>query len=427
MYKLLMSIYKEVLLLKRDPGGLVILFVMPLFLIITITLIQDSTFKTATESRIPILLVDNDKGEVSKMVLENLDGSSSFSVITKDKGRQIDEAFAKEKVFEGKYQLAIIIPEQLSAGLQAKVDENVAKIMEGFGTADTLAATTPVQKNEPKEVRLYFDPASQTAFKSAVKSTVDKMISQIETRSIYNAFSKQLGEESTAAFKQESYISFKEIVPMFENKAMVPNSTQHNVPAWTLFAMFFIVVPLSINIVKEKNQGTQIRLRTNPVSYATVIAGKTITYLIICMLQFYLMVAVGVYLFPHIGLPALGLNDTFLLMSVVALFSGFAAVGFGILLGTLAKTQEQAAPFGSTSVVILAAMGGVWVPVFAMPKIMQYIAKASPMNWGLEAFYDVLLRNNTLLGIVPQLAALFLFFIVMVAISLIYDEKKRAV
>lgn len=427
MYKLLMSIYKEVLLLKRDPGGLVILFVMPLFLIITITLIQDSTFKTATESRIPILLVDNDKGEVSKMVMENLDGSSSFSVITKDNGKQIDEAFAKEKVFEGKYQLAIIIPEQLSAGLQAKVDENVAKIMEGFGTADTLAATASVQKNEPKEVRLYFDPASQTAFKSAVKSTVDKMISQIETRSIYDAFSKQLGEESTDAFKQESYISFKEIVPMFENKAMVPNSTQHNVPAWTLFAMFFIVVPLSINIVKEKNQGTQIRLRTNPVSYATVIAGKTITYLIICMLQFYLMVAVGVYLFPHIGLPALGLNGTFLLMSVVALFSGFAAVGFGILLGTLAKTQEQAAPFGSTSVVILAAMGGVWVPVFAMPKIMQYIAKASPMNWGLEAFYDVLLRNNTLLGIVPQLAALFLFFIAMVAISLIYDEKKRAV
>lgn len=427
MYKLLMSIYKEVLLLKRDPGGLVILFVMPLFLIITITLIQDSTFKTATESRIPILLVDNDKGEVSKMVLNNLDGSSSFSVITKEKGKPIDEAFAKEKVFEGKYQLAIIIPEQLSAGLQAKVDENVAKIMEGFGTADTLAATASVQKNEPKEVRLYFDPASQTAFKSAVKSTVDKMISQIETRSIYDAFSKQLGEESTAAFKQESYISFKEIVPMFENKAMVPNSTQHNVPAWTLFAMFFIVVPLSINIVKEKNQGTQIRLRTNPVSYATVIAGKTITYLIICMLQFYLMVAVGVYLFPHIGLPALGLNGTFLLMSVVALFSGFAAVGFGILLGTLAKTQEQAAPFGSTSVVILAAMGGVWVPVFAMPKIMQYIAKASPMNWGLEAFYDVLLRNNTLLGIVPQLAALFLFFMAMVAISLIYDEKKRAV
>lgn len=428
MHKLLISIYKEILLLKRDPGGLVILFVMPLFLIITITLIQDSTFKTATESKIPILLVDNDKGEVSQMVMKNLGSTNSFSVITENGGKPIDEAFAKEKVFDGDYQLAIIIPENLSSGLKAKVDENVAKIMEGFGTEDSTAVAAPsVQNTKPKEVRLYFDPATQTAFKTAVQSTVDKMISQIETKSIYNAFSEQLGEESTAAFEQESFISFKEIVPMFENKAMVPNSTQHNVPAWTLFAMFFIVVPLSINIVKEKNQGTQVRLRTNPVSYATVIGGKTITYLIICMLQFYLMLVVGIFLFPKIGLPVLELNGTFGLMSIVALFSGLAAVGFGIMLGTLAKTQEQAAPFGSTSVVILAAVGGVWVPVFAMPKIMQYIAKASPMNWGLEAFYDVLLRNNTLAGIAPLLAALLLFFLAMVAISLIYDEKKRAV
>lgn len=428
MYKLLISIYKEILLLKRDPGGLVILFVMPLFLIITITLIQDSTFKTATESKIPILLVDNDKGEVSQMVMKNLGATNSFAVITEKDGKSIDEAFAREKVFDGDYQLAIIIPENLSSGLKAKVDENVAKIMEGFGTEDsTVVTASSIQKTKPKEVRLYFDPATQTAFKTAVQSTVDKMISQIETKSIYNAFSEQLGEESTAVFQQESFISFKEIVPMFENKAMVPNSTQHNVPAWTLFAMFFIVVPLSINIVKEKNQGTQVRLRTNPVSYATVIGGKTITYLIICMLQFYLMLAVGIFLFPKIGLPVLALNGTFWLMSIVAIFSGLAAVGFGIMLGTLAKTQEQAAPFGSTSVVILAAVGGVWVPVFAMPKVMQYIAKASPMNWGLEAFYDVLLRNNTLAGIAPLLGALLLFFLAMVAISLIYDEKKRAV
>lgn len=427
MYKLWMSICKEVLLLKRDAGGLVILFVMPLVLIITITLIQDSTFKTATESKIPILLVDNDKGEVSKLVQENLGESSSFEVITSEDGKAIDENFAKEKVFDGDYQLAIIIPAKLSEGLKAKVEENVAQIMQGVAAEDTVAKQPLAKKEVAKEVRLYFDPASQTAFKTAVKSTIDKMISQIETKTIYNAFTEQLGEVSTAAFKQESYISFKEIVPMFDNKAMVPNSTQHNVPAWTLFAIFFIVVPLSINIVKEKSQGTNVRLRTNPVSYATVIGGKTITYLIICMMQFYLMLGVGMFIFPKIGLTPLALDGTFLLMSVVALFSGLAAVGFGILLGTMAKTQEQSAPFGATSVVILAAIGGVWVPVFAMPKIMQHIAKISPMNWGLEAFYDVLLRKYTLIGILPQLALLFLFFLIMVVVSIVYDEKKRAV
>ncbi|MXN90005.1 ABC transporter permease [Flavobacterium sp. Sd200] len=423
-----MSVNKEILLLKRDLGGLIILFVMPLILVITITLIQDSTFKTATETKIPVLVVDNDKGEISKTVSENLGESGSFSIVSQLDGKPLDETTAKEKVFDGKYQMAIIIPANLSAGLKAKVEENVNSILEGFTATDSIIAKQVVTKNTaPKEVRLYFDPASQSAFKNAVKSTIDKMISQIETKSIYNAFKEQMGEESTAAFNQESYISFKEIVPMFKDKEMVPNSTQHNVPAWTLFAMFFIVVPLSINIVKEKNQGTQVRLRTNPVSYLTVIAGKTVTYLIICMLQFFLMLAVGIYLFPHIGLPPLVLNGAFFLMSVVALFSGFAAVGFGILLGTFAKTQEQSAPFGATSVVILAAVGGVWVPVFAMPKIMQYVAKASPMNWGLEAFYDVLLRNSTLAGILPHIALLFLFFVAMVAISIVYDEKKRAV
>lgn len=426
MNKLLISIYKEMLLLKRDMGGLVILFIMPLCLVITITLIQDSTFKTATESKIPILLVDNDKGEVSQMVQKNLAGNDSFSVITQSNGKNIDEAFAKEKVFDGDYQLAIIIPEGLSSGLKTKVEENVATIMQGLTETDSVSPAKQ-EKVTPKEVRLYFDPASQTAFKTAVKSTVDKMISQIETKSIYDAFSEQLGEESTAAFKQESYISFKEIVPMFDNKEQVPNSTQHNVPAWTLFAMFFIVVPLSINLVKEKNQGTQVRLRTNPVSYATVIGGKTVTYLIICMLQFFLMLATGMFIFPKIGLPILELNGTFFMMSLVALFSGLAAIGFGILLGTIAKTQEQSAPFGATSVVILAAIGGVWVPVFAMPEIMQYVAKASPMNWGLEAFYDVLLRNNSIAEIWPLLLALFVFFIGMIGLSIIYDEKKRAI
>ena len=263
------------------------------------------------------------------------------------------------------------------------------------------------------------------SFKNAVMNAIDKMISQIETKSIYTTFQNQLG--GNADFEQKSFISFKEIIPRINNKEVRPNSVQHNVPAWTLFAIFFIVIPLSINIVKEKSQGTFVRLRTNPVSNLVVIIGKTITYSIICMIQFYMMVAVAVFLFPSIGLPSLNIEGHLALMSVVALFSGFAAIGFGILLGTVASTQEQSAPFGATSVIILAAIGGVWVPVFAMPKIMQIIAKSSPMNWGLEAFYDVLLRSVSFLEIIPKISLLFLFFIITTSIALFYDKKKRTV
>ncbi|WP_187775474.1 ABC transporter permease [Flavobacterium johnsoniae] len=426
LYKIWMSIVKEFLLLKRDLGGLIILFIMPLVLVITVTLIQDSTFKTVSDSKIPILLVDNDKGSVSKTVFENLEKSNLFSVVTQIDNKTISEDLARENVFKGKFQLAIIIPEKLSSDLQAKVDQNVEKIVSNLGFADSTAASEPQRIIKEKEVKLYFDPAVQMSFKNAVMSSIDKMISQIETKSIYTTFEKQLGEGSTN-FEQKSFISFKEIIPKINNKEIRPNSVQHNVPAWTLFAIFFIVIPLSINIVKEKSQGTFVRLRTNPVSNLVVIIGKTITYSVICMIQFYMMVAVAVFLFPSIGLPSLNIEGHLALMSVVALFSGFAAIGFGILLGTIASTQEQSAPFGATSVIILAAIGGIWVPVFAMPKIMQIIAKSSPMNWGLDAFYDVLLRNVSFLEIIPKISLLFLFFILTTAIALFYDKKKRAV
>nr|WP_315140738.1 ABC transporter permease [uncultured Flavobacterium sp.] len=421
-----MSVYKEFLLLKRDMGGVVTLFLMPLVLIITVTLIQDSTFKTKEDSKIPILLVDYDKGSVSKTVFDNLNMSNVFSVVTTIDNRPITEKFAKEAVFKGKYQLAIIIPSRLSIDLQAKIDQNVQKIVNSLGFADSLAIKKVSNLVNQKEVKLYFDPAVQLSFKSGVMNAIDKMISQIETKSIYTTFQDQLGEGDTK-FEQKSFITFKEIMPRANNKDITPNSVQHNVPAWTLFAIFFIVIPLSINIVKEKTQGTFVRLRTNPVSNIIVLGGKTIMYLIICLIQFYMMIAVAIFLFPHLGLPALNVEGNLLLMSVVAIFSGLSAIGFGILLGTIAKTQEQSAPFGATSVIILAAIGGVWVPVFAMPKIMQIIAESSPMNWGLETFYDVLLRNASLLDLVPELSLLFLFFIVTTTIALLYEKKKRTV
>jgi ABC-2 type transport system permease protein len=423
-----MSVYKEFLLLKRDLGGVVTLFLMPLVLIITVTLIQDSTYKKGDDVKIPILLVDYDKGNVSKTIFDNLNKSNAFSVVTTIDNTPITEAVAKEAVFKGKYQLAIIIPSHLSTDLQAKIDQNVQKIVSSLGFSAPPPPEGGVKPKviDQKEVKLYFDPAVQLSFKSGVMNGIDKMISQIETKSIYTTFQEQLGEGDTK-FEQKSFITFKEIVPKINNKDITPNSVQHNVPAWTLFAIFFIVIPLSINMVKEKTQGTFIRLRTNPVSNKIVLAGKTVMYLIICLIQFYMMVAVAIFLFPHLGLPSLNVEGHLILMSVVALFSGLAAIGFGILLGTIAKTQEQSAPFGATAVIILAAIGGVWVPVFAMPKIMQIIAQSSPMNWGLEAFYDVLLRNASLLDLVPELFLLFLFFVVTTTLALLYDKKKRAV
>jgi ABC-2 type transport system permease protein len=338
------------------------------------------------------------------------------------------EEKAKEAVFSGKEQLAIVIPEGLSVSLQDKVDRNVSGILARFGV-DEEPETTLVKTAVPaKEVRLYFDPVSQMGFKSSVKSGIDKMVSKIETESIYNAFLEELGEDGDEViFDTDNFITFKEILPVQNNKEFIPNSAQHNVPAWALFAIFFIVVPLSINLVKEKNQGTFVRLRTNPVRYATVLGGKTIVYLGVCLIQFTLMLLVGLYLFPLLGLPKLDVSGKLPTLYAVAFFSGLAAIGLGLLLGTIAKTQEQSAPLGAILVVILAAIGGVWVPVFVMPPFMQILSKISPMNWGLEAFYDVFLRNVGFAEILPEILLLLLFFMLTLLIALLYYRNENAV
>ena len=422
MRKLLASTYKEVLILMRDVGGIAVLFIMPLVLVITITIIQDSTFKTIKETKIPVLVVDNDKGEVAKTILEGLKETNTFEII-----QMKTETEAKDLVFGGEYQLAIVIPEDLSISLQKKIDQNVEGILAKFGLEEEIVSEVKTEISK-SEVNLYFDPATQIAFKNSVKSGIDKMISKIETQNIYKTFQLQLGEDSDEPiFDTESFISFREVLPSKNNAEIIPNSVQHNVPAWTLFAIFFIVVPLSINIVTERNQGTFVRLRTNPVHYSIVLGGKTLVYLCVCLIQFSLMLLLGIYLFPAIGLPQLDVSGKLPLLYTVALFSGLAAIGLGLLLGTVAKTQEQAAPFGATLVVILAAMGGVWVPVFAMPKFMQLLANISPMNWGLNGFYDVFLRNSGIVDILPEISFSLGFFLLTVCIAIIYNRQKNAV
>lgn len=419
LYKLWRSFVKEIQLLKRDSGGIVIIFLMPLLLIITITLIQDSTFKNLEGSKIPIIFIDNDKSEVSKVIKKELETSKTFELVT-----NYNEKSAEKAVFTGDYQMAIVIPANLTKDLNSNIDSKVQTIVSSFGLESDSTATKTVA-SKARDIHLYFDPATNAGFKNSVMNAINKMVFEIENKKIYKAFQDQLG--TTEDLENKSLITFKEITPNKGNEEVMPNSVQHNVPAWALFAIFFIVVPLSINLVKEKSQGTSVRVRVSPTPYYIHILGKTFTYLIICVIQFLLMVAVGIWLFPLMDLPQFDVSGKMFHLLIVTLFAGLAAIGFGVLIGTMSNTQEQSAPFGATSVVVLAAIGGIWVPVFLMPEFMQKIAQFSPMNWGLNAYYDIILRNSGIGEIAKELIFLFLFYIAMVTISLLYERKQNSV
>lgn len=420
--QLLACIKKEILLLIRDIGGLVILFIMPLILVVTVTKIQKSTYDSFAEATIPVLFIDHDQDSISAVVKKHISQSGNLKIVSELNGKKLTEDELKSEVFKGKYQVGIVIPERLSKDLDYKINQNVEQILNEFAFDSTEVKYN--QQVSPKTIKLYFDPATSLAFKDNVSNVLDQLITDTENKSIYKAFQQEMGSEDLS-FQNEKFIHFQEIVPEDSKSILKPNVTQHNVPAWTLFAIFFIVVPLSINIVKEKSLGTHVRLLTSPMPYSVQIIGKTITYLAISLFQFTMILGVAKFVFPLIDLPSFKTDGILFSIYGLTVFASLAAIGLGLLIGTIAKTQEQSAPFGATLVVILAAIGGVWIPVFAMSDFMQHFAKISPMNWALDGYYSLILRNQSFIEIVTNIILLILFYIITLFAALYYDRFKR--
>ena len=219
MYKLWIATYKEFLLLKRDVGGLIILFLMPLVLVITVTLIQNSSFVKDDNVKVPILLIDHDKDELSESIIENLVQANTFDIFTDLNGEPINEDQANDLVLRGKYKMALIIPKGLTTNLNKKVAQNVNKILNEMGVEDEKDLDHEII--ETQEIKLCFDPAAHLSFKNEVKNTIDKLASKIESEAIYKNFQKELDNDDLIPFP-ENYIlielSFISAPPLLEER-----------------------------------------------------------------------------------------------------------------------------------------------------------------------------------------------------------------
>jgi ABC-2 type transport system permease protein len=423
MKKLLASIHKESLLLIRDIEGIILMFIMPVSLVIVIALLQQRTFQNLDETKIPLVIVDHDNDSLGIAFRNGIRGSKMFDIteITDRDPQALEEA--RRMVAKGKYQIGILIPENTTKTIKKRAVALVQKQL------PFTIKTEQGQNTSEVVIDLFFDPVTKMSFRGLAQSKLNEFASRTETRIIFQTYSKVIdaitSQNSEIAFPETPIISFREdFVSEYTGGAM-PNAVQHNVPAWTLFGMFLICIPIAGNIIKERNEGCMARLKTLPVSYLGIMSGKSFVYIVICMIQAVLIVLVGIFIMPYIGLPKLIISNNWGALFTITLASAFAASGYGVAIGTIASSHTQASTFGSVSTVILAAIGGVWIPVMVMPDVMRRISEISPMNWGIQGYYDVFLRNAGTLQILPDALKLFGFYIVCTALSL-YFRKYRA-
>jgi len=161
-----------------------------------------------------------------------------------------------------------------------------------------------------------------------------------------------------------------------------------------------------------------------PGSYLAILTGKMLFFVAVCVVQFYLMMQVGIYLLPLLGLPKLMLGQSLLAAFIVAVGIGLASTSYGILVGTVFKTPNQALNFGAISIVILSAIGGIWIPLEIMPSHMQFIGHLSPLSWGLDAINDIYLRNEGVAHIWRHMGKLVSFAVVLLCIAALIEKKR---
>jgi len=424
--RLTATIKKEYLTLSRDKAGLALLFFMPLTLIILMALIQDAPFKDYQELKFDIIVLDNDQKEISQQLVDGLKKTKKFSVHTTYKEKELNEVHAKKLVNQGKFQFAIVIPKGTSLQVQNNSNKVVAKLLNSLGMpSDTNAFT----ESHALYIEIIFDPTAKSAFKIAINNAMEKLVAGIETEMVLKSMSQQLGtaeNDNGLAFDQIRSIEVKEKAAIDKSNGltMITNSVQHNVPAWTIFAMFFIVIPLGGTLLKEREDGSLMRLKIMPGSYTILLLGKVLFYVGVCFVQFILMMLVGIFTMPLFGLPSLQLGHSYFALMVIAIAIAFAATSYGMLIGTIFKTPSQSLTFGSVSVVLLSAVGGIWVPLYVMPLVIQKIGAFSPLYWGLNGINDLFLRHEGLLFILPQVLKLLGFSALCIFLAQWFEKKS---
>lgn len=425
MRKLFAAVAKELLLLRRDRAGLTVLFLMPVLLVVAITLVQKNVMELTGQSKTRLLMADLDKGSLGKTLSDSLE-EGNVEIIRHAAGKASLEDI-RAAVQNGDFQVGLVIPVGSSERLRAEA--------EAIFTEKDEKVSKDISNLIP--IYLFFDPAVMPGFRTGLSAQLRMTLEKLALQAKAEQLQKELEKQSTIMlpWPVPSGLSGKRIVNVFDQslfevtdpasgQALAQgkevseyNPVQQNVPAWALFGIFFTAIPIAGGLLQERRSGIQLRLSTLPVSPVLLLTAKVLAYLAVCCCQFSLITLIGAHFFPVLNLPAFSLGQDILPLLVVVLLTGLAACGYGIFLGTACRTYEQASTLGSTTVVAAAAIGGVMVPVYAMPQIMQRLSIISPLNWGLTAFHDILLRGNSLALVQGDLLRLGCFFLVTVLLA----------
>ena len=386
MRKLLILFRKDFALCLKDRVGLLLLFVMPIFLTLVMIALQDASFEQVEEQKIPIVFVNEDQDLLGNAMQDSIAASDFFAPVSSLNNKLLSAATAQRLVAEGKYQMGIVIPSHTTQTIKNKLLNIVKEQLppDIFQVPDKVADAND-------KVLIFYDPTTKFSFKQATTSSLRSYINKAETAILFKTYANVLSAMTNQAVSDKDMDG--ELIGLEEayastltngdvEKEIFPNSTQHNIPAWVLFAMFFICIPMAGNIIEERDSGIYKRLKTMPLSSWQIVLSKIFVHILFCVAIAFVLFLFGVFIIPLLGFHQLQFGHNLFSILVFTIVVSFAATAYGYFISVISKSFNQAGVLGSISVMILAALGGLWVPIYVMPNMMRKISAISPLKLG---------------------------------------------
>mgnify|MGYP006282699763 CR=1 FL=1 len=154
-----------------------------------------------------------------------------------------------------------------------------------------------------------------------------------------------------------------------------------------MLALITAMLVTALTIAREREQGTFDQLLVTPLRPFEILLGKTLPGFVIGMLQGTLILLASTLWFK---VPLLGSLGALYVGLALFLLSG---VGVGLLISSLASTQQQGLLGGFMFMVPAIILSGFATPIANMPPLVQAITRINPLRYFLVVLRKVFLEG----------------------------------
>jgi ABC-2 type transport system permease protein len=367
-------VLKEVRQVRRDPFSLMMLIALPAFMLVLYGFALNFDVR-----HVRLAVQDRDKSAASRELVASFTRSSYFDLVaTPAAGEDVDALLERRRAWA-----VLVIPEDYARELAAGRAAAVQLLLDG---ADSTTAQT-------------------------VLGYARALVSEQNAALVADALARQ-GRRREPPLALEPRILFN---PELE-------STQFLVPGLIGFLlMLTAVLSTALSVVREKERGTMEQLRVAPLRTFELILGKTIPYLGISL------VATLIILVAARALFGVEIRGSHLDLLVAVLLYLFGALGFGLLISTIANTQALAFQTGLIASMLPAILlSGFIFQIRIMPAWLQLVTYLVPARYFLVILRGIILKGEGLATYWPQVAALVLYGLATVALASARLARREA-